>query len=102
MQVTLTAGDDSVAVEAVRLDDGRWGAGRPDGAPWLADGADVGIGFGDDHVRPVTVDVLLSGRTWTEVRGRLREQLPAWRRRFSRPPAEVLVLTVTGAPGHRR
>ncbi len=91
----MWAGEESIELDAVQLADGRWGAGRPGGVPWLTDGADVGIGLGDDHVRPVVATVVLSGRDWTEVRGRLTQEVPAWKRRFVRPPAEVLLLTLS-------
>lgn len=94
VRVTVRTDEESVELEAVRLDDRRWGAALPPGVLWLDDDVEVGVAVGDGEVRPATVSLLRSGRRWTEVRGRLGQDLPVWKRRFVRPPPEVVLLTL--------
>ena len=91
--MTVRADEGSVELEVVRLDERHWGAALPPGVLWLDDDVEVRVGVGDGE-RSATVAVLRSGRRWTEVRARLGQDLPAWKRRFVRPPPEVVLLTL--------
>ncbi len=101
MRATIRTGEVTLQVRAVRLTDQRVVAAVP---PQLEDL------LADRESLPVTVvleerpdrrdeleataTIVRSGRTWTEARGRLREER-GWARRFARSPAEVVVLTPT-------
>ena len=99
MKATITAGESSAQARVVRLTDRRFAAAVP---PLLAevlaakDAVTVGLVAvePDGHRLDVraSATIVRSGRTWTEARGRLREER-GWARRISRPPAEVVVLT---------
>ena len=100
MRATITAGDVSVEVRAVRLSDGQYAAALdPTLAPLLGtrDSVEADLVVVDDagsttEEQQATVTVVRSGRGWTEARGRLREKR-GWARRFARSPSEIVLLT---------
>ncbi len=91
-------------VHAVRLPDTRLVAAVPPQLEDLLAGREsLGVSVallergGRREELDATATIVRSGRTWTEARGRLREER-GWARRFARSPVEVVVLTpvVTG------
>ena len=72
--VRVSAGETGLDLHVVVLSDGRYGAALPPGVPWLADGGEVGLEVGDDHVRPAAATVVRSGRAHRETTGRLAEE----------------------------
>jgi hypothetical protein len=106
MRARITAGKVSADVRVVRLGDRRLAAAvAPSLAPLLGDldSVDVVVEVqgngrrGDPREELAAVaTVVRSGRTWTEARGRLRDQR-GWARRFARSPVEVVVLTPSGS-----
>ena len=97
--MTISVGEATEQVRAVRLGDHRVAAPVP---PSLADllaaedVVEVDVVLEDDDVTTDTraeATIVRSGRAWTEARGRLRESY-GWARRFVRSPAEIVLLVV--------